>query len=133
MKRAGRGENVHLSLQDDKMVVLCLSAVPFHPPSLHAPTPTSICYHYVLLPPIAEPWLWRPRGHFFWGGEGWWRQAGGSSLLKRLEQSMASHQQHRAPGGPHSNDIRGDVFLNGEEGRGACWELMRRVGGGGGP
>lgn len=103
-QKAGRGENMHLPLQAEKMVVLCLSAVPF-PLSLsshltpcahtHPHPSTSICHHYVPLPPTVGLWLWCPWGQRLRDGGAAGR--GGSLLLKRLKQSIASHQPPQGP------------------------------------
>lgn len=93
---------------------------PFSP---HTHPHTSICYHYVLLPPAVDPQLQRPSGQCVGGG---CNVVGGSLLLRRLQQSIASHQSPQGPPeGPHMANISGDVFLHGE---GACWELMREEG-----
>lgn len=56
---------------------------------------------------------------------------GGSLLLNRLEQSMASHQPPQGPPkGPHITNISGDVFLCGEGGE--EWGSLLGVNEGGG-
>lgn len=65
-------------------------------------------------------------------------QAGGSLLLKRLEQSMVSYQPPLGPpqGPPWAITTLTLVEMSssvGKEGGGtgtACWELMRKAGGG---
>ena len=99
LKRASWGEIVYLSLQAEKMVVLCLSGTPT-PPNLSTHTPMFICCHYVPLPPTVGPWLWCPRGQCPRGGDGGESQVGGTLLLKRLEQSIANHQMPQGPPWP---------------------------------
>lgn len=93
--------------------------------------PTTICHHYVLLPPTAGPWLWRPQGQFGGvGGDERKARKGASLLLKRLEHSMASHQPPQGPPEAHTRLILVEMSSSmGREGNGAYWELMRDVGG----
>lgn len=117
MKMAGRGETVHLSLQAEKMLVLCLSAVP-HPPQslqLHPPThlhPFAIIMYYC--PLLRDRGCGAPKvSGMQWGG----RRAGGlftSEEARTIDGKPPATTG--APEGPHNTNISGDVFHRGEGG-----------------
>lgn len=112
------------------MVVLCLSAVPFHPPALQAPHPhihllslwttAPYCGTVAVAPP-------RSVGH----GQLWEEsQAGG--LLTPKEAGTINGKPPAATGAPGGLTTLIIVAMSssmGREGSGACWELIRKAGG----